>query len=130
MATATLERQVVDAEKRFWEAIKSRDSRAVETLTGPTYTMIMEEGVYSSSGRELAEMLTGDETKLRDFKLDDASIMTSKISDDVSAVAYRVHSEYERNGKLEKRDTYALSIWKRDGDTWRVVAGADTPARA
>jgi hypothetical protein len=128
MAMATTGRPILDFEKSFWEAMKQHDRASIEGLTADNYMMVMEDGIYSSSGRDLAQMLTSREFDVRAYEIAESDAQTCMVTDDVAIVAYRVHNEFGRNGDYKTRDSYNMSVWKRDGDTWRCVAGADVEA--
>lgn len=131
MVTTTVEKEVLELEKTYWEAMKNRDIATAETLTADPCLVVGAEGAREISRSQFRDMMKDDDYRVRSYKLDETNATVRKLSDDVIAVAYKVHEEYERQGKAEKIDAYDTSVWVRTGNSrWQCAVHTETPATA
>ena len=130
MATTTVEQEVLELEKKYWDAMKKRDSATMESLTADPCLVVGAQGVSQINRAQFRQMMAADDYRVRDYRFDEANASVRKLTNDVFAVAYKVHEEFERNGKAEKLDAYPTSVWVRRGNTWECALHTETPAVA
>jgi hypothetical protein len=118
-----LKKELLQLEHQYWDALKTRDPKALERLTGDNFIMVMEEGINDVSGREFVEMMTGDEMTLKSYEFDESSVTARELSPDVALIAYRAHSDFDRGGKPENMDNYFTTTWCKINGGWKAIAG-------
>jgi len=128
MTTATsLDRELLEVEKAYWDAIQKKDRAAIQRLTGDTFIITMGEGITPMTSDEFTEMMLSGETKIRSYKLDEQGARVSRPVDDVAIIAYRARMDYERQGKPNSLDAFYTTTWVRQGERWRAVASSESP---
>lgn len=115
--------QILAAESRLVAAMKDGDAEALDGLlhddllfngpTGETATKAMDLANYRSGGVRLTVVEPSDYT-------------LSAIDDDV-VVAVTIRLEGEYMGQRASGRFRYLRVWKRYGDSWRVIGGSVVP---
>ncbi len=47
MTTATIQKELLANERKFWDAIRDADSDKLASMTADTYTFVMGDGVFN-----------------------------------------------------------------------------------
>jgi len=130
-ATETsIEREIKDVERRYWEAVKAGDAKAVADLTAETFTFVMKDGVMEFGRDDYVKMMTGGEDfKLRAYSMPPGPTAYRSIGSDTALAAYLAHWQFERAGKPERHDTVNLVVWVRENGSWRCAAMSEADAK-
>ena len=108
------EQELVELEKRYWQAIQDKDAEAALRMTDDACTVVGAQGAATLDRRTFVGMLSGGPWKLDRFALDNVQVRL--LGNDVAIVAYKVHEELTVEGKPLVLDAYDSSTWvKRDG---------------
>jgi hypothetical protein len=130
-ATATATRkdvqEVLDYERRFWEATKAGDGSALGKLTADQFTFVMGEGVNNFPRDEFVKMMTAGDYRLKSFTLDEKDATVRELAPGVAAVAYHARSSHDLGGKPGSTDGYWCSIWVKDGRDWKCSVVTESP---
>jgi hypothetical protein len=117
MTTKKIEKELMDLEKRYWQAIKDKDADAAMRLTDHRCIVAGAQGVSSIDSKSLAAMMQGASYTLVAFELkDDAQVRM--LGDDVAILAYKVHEELTVDGKPVTLDAADASTWVRRRGRW------------
>lgn len=116
MATAITEKELLELERKFWQAMKDRDVESARRLTEFPCIVSGPQGVGSIDERTLEAMMKNG-PELIDFRLKDGAQMR-KISDDVAVLAYEVHEELTVEGSPVSIDAAECSTWVRKEGRW------------
>lgn len=117
MATQTIETELLDLEKRYWQAIKDRDADAAIRLTDDPCIITGAPGVRRVDRQALAALMKATPFTLHRFEInDDAQVRL--LRDDVAIVAYNVHEELTVEGKPVTLDAADSSVWVRREGRW------------
>ncbi|MGH7518378.1 MAG: nuclear transport factor 2 family protein, partial [Gemmatimonadales bacterium] len=98
MATKTIEAELLDLEKRYWQAIKDQDVDAAMRLTDEPCILTGAQGIGLIDRTTLAAMMKATSYTLNRFVLKDGA-QVRLLRDDVAIVAYQVHEELTVDGK-------------------------------
>jgi hypothetical protein len=128
--TTTVQAEIKDLERQYWEASKKPDHAAIERLTADTFTFVMEDGITNFSRQEFVDMLRSGDYKLKSFSISDDNLTVREISPGVALCAYRATSDYEYQGKPARRDAYYAATWLRKGGSWELTAESETVRKA
>jgi hypothetical protein len=116
MTAASIESEVLDLERKYWQAIKDGDAKTTALLSDDPCVVAGAQGVGKIDRATLEKMFSSASWKLTAFDL--SSPIVRMITQDVAVVAYKVREDLTVEGKpiaLEAADT---SIWVRRGDSW------------
>jgi ketosteroid isomerase-like protein len=128
MSTTANTTRALELEKRYWDAMRSGDSKAVLALTSDPCIVVGADGASQITARQLAEMLDDASYNLKSYRIDEQSVHTRELSDSVVSIAYGIHEESERDGKPIKLDAFDSSVWVRTGDSWKCAVHTESLA--
>ena len=117
MATMTVEKELMQLEKKFWQAIKDRDAETAIALTDDECIVSGAQGIARIDQDAMEAMMRDASYSLNRFRIAD-NPEVRLVNDDVATVAYKVHEELTVDGKpvtLEAADT---SVWVRRDGRW------------
>jgi hypothetical protein len=112
MTTTTIEVELLDLEKRYWQALKDRDVDAAIALTADPCLATGAQGFGLIDRKTLGAMMTATSYTLNHFVLKDGA-QVRLLRDDVAIVAYQVHEELTVEGKPVTLDAADSSTWVR-----------------
>lgn len=126
--TQTIEKQLLDLEKQYWQAIKDKNVETIAELTDDSCIVAGAQGVGSLDRQELEAMMENAEWTLHRFELG-KNAHVRLLSDDIAILAYPVREELTLDGDepftLNAIDS---SAWiKRDG-RWRCALHTESIA--
>lgn len=128
-ASATsIERELKEVEQRYWTAIQAADGPTVRELTGDTFTFAMKDGVMEFSRDDYVNMMVGGDFRLKKYAISEKASVYRSLGSDVAMSAHHGHWEFERAGKLEKRDTVTFAVWSREAGSWKCLAMSEVDA--
>jgi uncharacterized protein (TIGR02246 family) len=117
MGTQTIEAEVLDLEKRYWQAIKDQDVDAAMRLTDDPCIVTGAQGIGLLDRKTLAQMMKATSYTLNSFVLKDGA-QVRLLGDDVAIVAYQVHEDLTVDGKPVTMDAADSSTWVRRDGRW------------
>jgi hypothetical protein len=85
----TVEQELVELEKRYWQAIRDNDAGAAMRLTDDQCILIGAQGVTCIERQAFAGLMKAAPYTLHEFQLNDVQVRP--LRDDVAVVAYKVH---------------------------------------
>ena len=115
--TETIERELLDLERRYWQALKDKDADAAIALTDDPCIVAGAQGVGMIDHPTYARMMEHATWTIVDFEIgDDARVVM--LDDDTAFVAYTVHEELEVDGEPVAFDAADTSTWVRRDGRW------------
>jgi len=116
MKTASVENELVELERQYWQAMKDGDAEVVARLSDDPCVVAGAQGVGQIDRAALAQMLRAATYKLQEFELTNPIVRA--LSDDVAVLAYKVHEELTVDGKGVSLDAADSSTWVRRDGRW------------
>lgn len=120
MDTGTVEKELLELERQFWQAMKDRDVEAAVKLTefpcivaGATGTMRVEQAGFE-------KMMSDTSYRIRNVELDPGANVRM-LTEDVGIVAYKVKEQVTVDGKQLTVEATDASTWVRRDGTWRCA---------
>lgn len=113
-----VEKELVELERQYWQAIKDKDVVAAARLTDETCIIAGPQGVSRIDKKELATMMSSSTYTLDDFELKDSDLEVQLLNPDVAIVAYKVHEELTVEGEPVTIDAADSSTWVRRKGRW------------
>jgi hypothetical protein len=114
---SAVENELVDLERRYWQALKDGDDAAALALTDDPCLVAGAQGVASLDRQTMASMLKQGAWKLESFKIE-PDVKVKMIGDDVAVLAYTVHEELTVDGQPVKLQAADASTWVRRDGRW------------
>lgn len=112
--------EVMELERKYWEALKNRDSKTCAALSDKQCLVTGPQGITSYGPEQLMAMMSEAKYELRNYRIGKGA-QVQMVGDDVAVVAYRVHEDLVVDGKPVSLDAADSSTWiKRDGQ-WRCA---------
>ena len=115
--TSAVENELVDLERRYWQALQDGDADTALALTDDPCIVAGAQGVASLDHRTMAEMLKQGTWKLRRFTID-PDVKLRMIGDDAAVLAYTVHEELTVDDRAVKLQASDASTWVRRDGRW------------
>ena len=123
MTATSIEKELIELETRYWNAMKDGDARAAADLSGDPCVVAGASGVAALDRTTLTKMMSAGTWKLTSFAL--SSPVVRLVDHDVAVVAYKVHEELTVDGKRVSLDAADMSTWVRRGGQWLCVAHSE-----
>lgn len=128
MATKAREQEVIDAERKFWDAMQTKNGRAAERMTDDGCIIVGAQGVSSIDPKMMGKMTVEGQWELKQYAFDEKTRQVRFISDDVAIVAYPVNERLVVDGKPLELAANDSSVWiHRDGE-WRCALHTESLA--
>jgi len=117
MATTTVEQELLQLEKQYWQAMKDKDVETAMRLTDDPCFVTGAQGIGRIDKQSLSKMMATASYTLRDFSVDD-DVQVRLLSKDVAVLAYKVHEQLTVEGKPVSLDAADSSTWVRRDGRW------------
>jgi hypothetical protein len=115
--TTTIEKELVDMEQQYWQAIRDKDVNAAMELTDNTCVVAGASGVASIDRESFGAMLKGGNWTLNEFEFV-GGVQVRAVTDDVAVVAYKVKEQLTVDGKPLTLEAADASTWVRRDGRW------------
>ncbi len=113
----TVERELLDLERKYWQAIKDRDVEAALQLTDDSCIVAGPAGVSRLDKPQLARMIREAPYELDEFRVEDDA-QVRMLDDNTAVLAYTVHEKLTVDGKPVILDATDASTWVRRDGQW------------
>ena len=115
--TQTIEQDLLDLERRYWQALKDKDVDAALELTDEPCLVTGASGVGKVDKQAYASMMENATWTIDDYSIgDDAQVRM--LGDDTAVLAYTVREQLKVDGKPVSFDAADASTWVRRGGRW------------
>jgi len=126
MPTGTVEKELLELENRYWQAIKDRDVEAAMRLTDFPCLVAGASGVGLIDKETFTRMMSGARYTLHAFEIRESKVR--QAGDDIALMAYKVHEDLTVDGEKVKMDAADTSVWVRRGGQWRCALHTESLA--
>jgi ketosteroid isomerase-like protein len=117
MATRTAEKEIVELEKQFWQALKDGDVETALALTDDPCIVTGAQGIGSVDHETFRSMMEDAPWTIDQFELGD-DFEVKMVGDDVAIVAYKVKEELTVDGAPISLEAADASTWVRRNNRW------------
>lgn len=117
MTTTTIEKELVDMERQYWQAIKDKDVNAAMGLTDDQCIVAGATGVASINREAFAGMLNSSAWTLNEFEFI-GDVQVRVLTDNVAIVGYKVTEQLTVEGKPLTLEAADASTWVRRDGRW------------
>jgi hypothetical protein len=129
MATTThgIETEILELERRYWQAMRDRDVRTAVALTEFPCLIAGASGVRSVDQVSYEKMMTGRSWTIHHFEIEEGA-QVRQLTDDVAVILYGVREEMTDQGTPVKLRAFDTSVWVRRGGGWRCAMHSESVA--
>ena len=121
MPTLTREQELMDTERRFWDAMQKKDGKAASRLTDDGCIVVGAQGVSTIDPKMMGKMTTEGKWELQKYSFNEKTRQVRFISEDIAIVGYTVSERVVVDGQTLQFDANDSSVWvHRDGE-WRCA---------
>ena len=121
MASDKREQEVLDVERRFWDAMQKKDAQAAERMTDDGCIIVGAQGVSSIDSKSMGKMTSEGKWELQKFTFNDKTKQVRFIGDDVAIVGYTVNESVVVDGTTMQIEANDSSVWVKRGGDWRCA---------
>lgn len=125
MGTAITEKELMELERQYWQAMKDGDAPAAMRLTDDSCIVCGPQGVGSIDKQAIAAMFSAAKWKLDRFELKEGAKMR-RLGDDVAVLAYEVHEDLTVDGQPVSIDAAECSTWVRREGRWACAQHSES----
>ena len=113
---------IMAAEKDAWQSIKDKKFDVFQKMLGADYRGVYGSGI-NKADKEMADVRQLD---LKSFTLGEMDVVF--IDKDAALVTYQITIEATQGGGEVSGKANVASLWKKEGDGWRVAFHTDVKA--
>jgi len=117
MDSKTIEKEIVELERQYWQAIKEKDIDVMMRLTDDPCIVTGSQGVARVDRQTFEKMMRAAPWTLNTFELSD-EVQVRLLREDVAIVAYKVREELTVEGKSVTMEAADSSTWVRRNGCW------------
>ena len=128
MSSSTHEQELVDVERRFWNAMKEKDAAAASALTDDQCVIVGAQGVSAIDAKTMAKLTSEGQWELEQFSFDEQKRQIRFLTDDIAIVAYPVRERVVVDGETLPVVANDSSVWVRRDGEWRCALHTESLA--
>ena len=128
MSSSTHEQELVDVERRFWNAMKEKDAAAASELTDEQCVIVGAQGVSAIDAKTMAKLTSEGQWELEQFSFDEQKRQIRFLTDDIAIVAYPVRERVVVDGETLPVVANDSSVWVRRDGQWRCALHTESLA--
>ena len=122
------ERELLDNEKRFWDAMKAKDGRTAGRMTDDGCIIVGAQGVSALDSATMEKLTVEGTWELQQFSFDEGNAQVRFIGDDVAIIAYKVDERVVVDGTTLPVNANDSSVWVRRDGEWRCALHTESLA--
>lgn len=115
---------VIDLEKKAHEAWKNKDGKFFEGMLADDFTGVVGGNIVDKDG--LVKQISESPCEVKSYEMSDPK--TTKINDSAMIVTHRLSFDYTCDGKAVKSPEYVVSVYVKEGDSWKGAFHQSVPA--
>ena len=128
MRQSTHEQELVDVERRFWNAMKEKDAAAASELTDEQCVIVGAQGVSAIDAQTMAKLTSEGQWELEQYSFDEQKRQIRFLTDDIAIVAYPVRERVIVDGETLPIVANDSSVWVRRDGQWRCALHTESLA--
>lgn len=118
MTTAARTQELLEHERRFWNAMRDKDGEAASEMTADNCIVVGAQGVSAIDPDTMARLTKEGDWELERYTFDDSTAQVQFLNDDIALVAYKVKEKLTVEGKPVKLEANDASVWIRKNGEW------------
>jgi hypothetical protein len=127
-STAANEHELVNVERRFWNAMKEKDATTASELTDERCVVVGAQGVSAIDAKTMGKLTTEGQWKLEQYSFDEQARHILFLTPDIAIVAYPVQERVSVEGQSLSFTANDSSVWIRRDGHWRCALHTESLA--
>lgn len=111
-------RELLELERRFWNAMRDKDGRTAAEMTHDNCIVVGAQGVSAINPDTMARLTREGDWELERYIFDESTAEVQFLNDDVALVAYKVKEKLTVEGKPVDLEANDASVWVRRNGGW------------
>lgn len=128
MMAVSQKKELLELEKKFWDAMKAKDADAATRMTDDGCIIVGAQGVSAIDRKTMGKLTTEGKWELEHYAFDDTNSQVRFVGDDVAIVAYNVKERVVVDGKQVPVEANDSSVWIRRNGEWRCALHTESIA--
>ena len=118
MTTTTQTQEILEHERRFWNAMRDKDGEAASEMTHANCIVVGAQGVSTVDPKTMARLTKEGDWELERFTFDESTAQVQFLNEDVALVAYNVKEKLTVDDKPVNLEANDASVWIRKNGEW------------
>ena len=127
-STTAHERELMDVERRFWNAMQEKDADTASELTDEQCVIVGAQGVSAIDAKTMAKLTSEGTWELEQYSFDEQKRQVRFLTDDIAIVAYPVRERVIVDGQTLPIVANDSSVWVRRDGQWRCALHTESLA--
>jgi uncharacterized protein (TIGR02246 family) len=127
-STDAREQELIDVERRFWNAMQEKDAAAASTLTDDQCVIVGAQGVSAIDAKTMAKLTSEGTWELKHYAFDERARQIRFLTEDIAIVAYPVQERVIVDGETLPIEANDSSVWVRRDGHWRCALHTESLA--
>jgi len=128
MTTTSKTQEVLEHERRFWNAMRDKDAMTAAKMTADSCIVVGAQGVSAIDPDTMARLTREGEWELERYTFDETNAQVQFLTDDIALVAYKVNEKLTVDGKSVNLDANDASVWVRKNGDWLCAMHTESVA--
>ena len=128
MTATTRTQELLENERRFWDAMREKDGEAAAEMTHDHCIVVGAQGVSAVDKQTMARLTKEGDWELERYTFDESNAQVQFLNDDVALVAYNVKEKLTVDGKPVNLDANDASVWVRKNGEWQCAMHTESLA--
>jgi hypothetical protein len=128
MTTPAKQQELLEVERRFWNAIKRKDAQGTARMTDDGCIVVGAQGLSAIDQKTMAKLTAEGKWELEQYSFDEQNAQVRFLSDDVAIVAYKVNERVAIDGQTLPIEANDSSVWVRRNGEWRCALHTESLA--
>jgi uncharacterized protein (TIGR02246 family) len=128
MTTPAKQKELLEVERRFWNAIQQKDAQGTARMTDDGCIVVGAQGLSAIDQKTMAKMTAEGKWELQQYSFDEQNAQVRFLSDDVAIVAYKVNERVAIDGQTLPIEANDSSVWVRRDGEWRCALHTESLA--
>jgi hypothetical protein len=121
-------RELLELERRFWNAMRDKDGRTAAEMTHESCIVVGAQGVSAINPDTMARLTREGDWELERYIFDESTAEVQFLNDDVALVAYKVNEKLTVDGKPVNLEANDASVWVRRNGEWLCAMHTESVA--
>ena len=110
-STNAHEQELIDVERRFWNAMQEKDAAAASKLTDDRCVIVGAQGVSAIDSKTMAKLTSEGQWELKQYAFNEEARQIRFLTDDIAIVAYPVTERVVVDGETLPVEANDSSVW-------------------
>jgi uncharacterized protein (TIGR02246 family) len=128
MTTPAKQQELLEVERRFWNAIQQKDAQGTARMTDDGCIVVGAQGLSAIDQKTMAKMTAEGKWELQQYSFDEQNAQVRFLTDDVAIVAYKVNERVAIDGQTLPIEANDSSVWVRRDGEWRCALHTESLA--